>query len=55
MGKEYVCEKCGATYDRLAIDWPGFCSRECALANALVYGATDRSSPASHKGNGRAE
>jgi hypothetical protein len=27
---EYVCEKCGAIYNRMLINWPQFCSLECA-------------------------
>jgi hypothetical protein len=54
MGKQYACEKCGKTYDRMLIDWPDFCSVECA-SEELRAACGTRQTGASPKGNGRAE
>jgi hypothetical protein len=52
MGKEYVCELRGKTYDRLLIDWPGYCSATCAnFSEALA--AVDAKASRPTPGNGR--
>ena len=52
LEKEYVCDHCGKTYDRLLIDWPGYCSATCAHFSE-VLAAVNAKALRSTRGNGQ--
>jgi DNA-directed RNA polymerase subunit RPC12/RpoP len=48
---EYICDRCGAPYERMLIDYPMHCSVECAVRAQFMHDAWPSRLASAERGN----